>query len=206
MNQTKRNLAVLQERISPENVLAMSEMLAMIATKKLMAYMGKLAENAHVNLCRDVFCKGESGYVLTDSYDLVQSTALFLCEHYGAHLDDLYTTKKSGKRVTIKRECYLLMTRILCKKHSTGKRCKNLETTVVAVDFDEPHEAETDYEQADAIVSSLDLTENMTLALEHRMAGMSYPEIGRLLSRATSTVYEYFTKMRARYSTLYGVN
>lgn len=199
----KRNLAVLQERISPENVLAMSEMLAMIATKKLMAYMGKLAENAHVNLCRDVFCKGESGYVLTDSYDLVQSTALFLCEHYGAHLDDLYTTKKSGKRVTIKRECYLLMTRILCGKYSTGKRCQNLEMTVVAVEFQEPKDAE-DYSRTDEIVSSLNLTENMTLALEHRMAGMSYPEIGRLLSRATSTVYEYFTKMRTRYSTLYG--
>lgn len=205
MNQTKRNLAVLQERISPENVLAMSEMLAMIATKKLMAYMGKLAENAHINLCRDVFCKGESGYVLTDSYDLVQSAALFLCEHYGEKLDDVFLVKKSGKEVTIKRECYLLMTRILCGKYSTGKRCKNLETTVVAVEFQEPKDAE-DYSRTDEIVSSLNLTENMTLALEHRMAGMSYPEIGRLLSRATSTVYEYFTKMRARYSTLYGVN
>ncbi len=205
MNQTKRNLAVLQERISPENVLAMSEMLAMIATKKLMAYMGKFAENAHVNLCRDVFYKGESGYVLTDSYDLVQSTALFLCEHYGAHLDDLYITKKSGKTVTLKRECYLLMTRILCGKYSTRKRCKDLDTTVVAVDFQEPKDAE-DYSRTDELVNSLNLTENMTLALEHRMAGMSYPEIGRLLSRATSTVYEYFTKMRARYSTLYGVN
>ena len=202
----KRNLAVLQVRISPENVLAMSEMLAMIATKKLMAYMGKLAENAHVNLCRDVFLKGESGYVLTDSYDLVQSTALFLCEHYGAHLDDLYTTKKSSKTVTLKRECYLLMTRILCGKYSTMTRCQNLDTTVVAVEFNEPSEAEPDYSRSDAIVESLNLTENMTLALEHRMAGMSYPEIGRLLSRATSTVYEYFTKMRARYSTLYGVN
>ena len=198
----KQNLAVLQERISPENVLAMSEMLAMIATKKLMAYMGKLAENAHVNLCRDVFYKGESGYVLTDSYDLVQSTALFLCEHYGAHLDDLYITKKSGKTVTLKRECYLLMTRILCGKYSTRKRCKDLDTTVVAVDFQEPKDAE-DYSRTDQLVNSLNLTENMTLALEHRMAGMSYPEIGRLLSRATSTVYEYFTKMRARYSTLY---
>ena len=206
MNQTKRNLAVLQERISPENVLAMSEMLAMIATKKLMAYMGKLAENAHVDLCRDVFYKGESGYVLTDSYDLVQSAALFLCEHYGAHLDDLYTTKKSSKTVTLKRECYLLMTRILCGKYSTMTRCQNLDTTVVAVEFNEPSEAEPDYSRSDAIVESLNLTENMTLALEHRMAGMSYPEIGRLLSRATSTVYEYFTKMRARYSTLYGVN
>ena len=183
----------------------MSEMLAMIATKKLMAYMGKLAENAHVNLCRDVFYKGESGYVLTDSYDLVQSTALFLCEHYGAHLDDLYITKKSGKTVTLKRECYLLMTRILCGKYSTRKRCKDLDTTVVAVDFQEPKDAE-DYSRTDELVNSLNLTENMTLALEHRMAGMSYPEIGRLLSRATSTVYEYFTKMRARYSTLYGVN
>lgn len=201
----KQNLAVLQERISPENVLAMSEMLAMIATKKLMAYMGKLAENAHVNLCRDVFYKGESGYVLTDSYDLVQSTALFLCEHYGAHLDDLYITKKSGKTVTLKRECYLLMTRILCGKYSTRKRCKDLDTTVVAVDFQEPKDAE-DYSRTDELVNSLNLTENMTLALEHRMAGMSYPEIGRLLSRATSTVYEYFTKMRTRYSTLYGVN
>ena len=206
MNQAKRNLKVLEEAISPENVLAMSEMLAMIATKKLMAYMGKLAESAHVNLCRDVFLKGEQGYVLTDSYDLVQSAALFLCEHYGEKLDNVFLVKKSGKRVTIKRECYLLMTRILCKKYSTGKHCKDLETTVVAVDFQEPHETETDYSRTDEIVSSLNLTENMTLALEHRMAGMSYPEIGRLLSRATSTVYEYFTKMRTRYSTLYGVN
>ena len=200
----KRNLAVLQESISPENVLAMSEMLAMIATKKLMAYMGKLAENAHVNLCRDLFLRNERGYVLSDSYDLVQSAALFLCEHYGARLDDLYTTKKSGKTVTLKRECYLLMTRVLCGKYSTGKRCQNLETTVVAVEFDEPNDVEADYSRTDKIVNSLNLTENMTLALEHRMAGMSYPEIGRLLSRATSTVYEYFTKVRARYSTLYG--
>ena len=200
----KRNLAVLQESISPENVLAMSEMLAMIATKKLMAYMGKLAENAHVNLCRDLFLRNERGYVLSDSYDLVQSAALFLCEHYGARLDDLYTTKKSGKTVTLKRECYLLMTRVLCGKYSTGKRCQNLETTVVAVEFDEPNDVEADYSRTDKIVNSLNLTENRTLALEHRMAGMSYPEIGRLLSRATSTVYEYFTKMRARYSTLYG--
>ena len=203
MNQTIRNFAVLHEEISPETVLEMSELLAMIATKKLMCYMGKFAENAHLNLCRDIFLKDERGYALSDSYDLVQSVALFLCEHYGAHLDDLFCTKKNGKRITLKRECYLLMTRVLCGKYSTAKRCKTLETTVVAVDFEEPKDDEN-YTRTDEIVASLDLTENMTLALEHRMAGMSYPEIGRLLSRATSTVYEYFTKMRARYCTLYG--
>ena len=51
---------------------------------------------------------------------------------------------------------------------------------------------------------SLNLTENMNLALDYRMSGLSYPEIAKLLSRAVSTVYEYFEKMRARYSAIYG--
>ena len=41
------------------------------------------------------------------------------------------------------------------------------------------------------IVASLNLTENMSLALDYRMSGLSYPEIAKLLSRAVSTVYEY---------------
>lgn len=63
---------------------------------------------------------------------------------------------------------------------------------------------EQDYTRADEIVASLNLTENMSLALDYRMSGLSYPEIAKLLSRAVSTVYEYFEKMRARYSVLYG--
>ena len=63
---------------------------------------------------------------------------------------------------------------------------------------------EQDYSRADEIVASLNLTENMSLALDYRMSGLSYPEIAKLLSRAASTVYEYFEKMRARYSAIYG--
>lgn len=63
---------------------------------------------------------------------------------------------------------------------------------------------EEDYSIVDAVVASLNLTENMNLALDYRMSGMSYPDIGRMLSRATSTVYEYFIKMRQRYSAIYG--
>ena len=64
---------------------------------------------------------------------------------------------------------------------------------------------EEDYSIVDAVVASLNLTENMNLALDYRMSGMSYPDIGRMLSRATSTVYEYFIKMRQRYSAIYDV-
>ena len=65
-------------------------------------------------------------------------------------------------------------------------------------------EIQQDNEQCDKIVESLNLTENMKIALECRMAGLSYPEIGRILERAQATVYEYFIKMRLRYQAIYG--
>ena len=65
-------------------------------------------------------------------------------------------------------------------------------------------EVKQDYEQCDKIVDSLNLTDNMRIALECRMAGLSYPEIGRILERAQATVYEYFIKMRMRYQAIYG--
>lgn len=65
-------------------------------------------------------------------------------------------------------------------------------------------EIDSDYSQCDEIVENLNLTDNMKLALECRMAGLSYPEIGRVLERAQSTVFEYFIKMRQRYTAIYG--
>lgn len=65
-------------------------------------------------------------------------------------------------------------------------------------------EVQQDYEQCDKIVDSLNLTKNMRVALECRMSGLSYPEIGRILERAQATVYEYFIKMRQRCTAIYG--
>lgn len=56
----------------------------------------------------------------------------------------------------------------------------------------------------DSIVDSLNLTDNMRIALECRQNGLSYPEIAAILERAQSTVFEYFIKMRQRYMAIYG--
>ena len=64
-------------------------------------------------------------------------------------------------------------------------------------------EVEQDYTEYENVVKSLNLTENMRIALECRIKGLSYPEIGRILSRAQSTVFEYFIKMRQRYNAIY---
>ena len=201
-----RDFKVLAEKISPDNVAVMAELIAMRETRALIGYMGYHAEKAHNQLCRDIFGKHEPRYIFSDSYDLVQSVALFLCGHYGEYLDDTLYISKKGKPRTIKIECYLIVTRILARDHRDLCKCQCLEFTKEKPEPVYEHQAdeEQDYSRADEIAASLDLTENMSLALDYRMSGLSYPEIAKQLSRAVSTVYEYFEKMRARYSAIYG--
>ena len=76
-----RDFKVLTEQISPDNVAVMAELIAMKETKILISYLGHHAEKAHKQLCRDIFGKHQPEYTFSDSYDLVQSVALFLCDH-----------------------------------------------------------------------------------------------------------------------------
>lgn len=202
----KRDYKVLTEKISPENVAVMAELIAMRETRALIGFMGYHAEKAHKQLCRDIFGKNEPGYTISDNYELVQNVALFLCSHYGEYLDDVLYISKRGKQITIKMECYRIITRMLAGDYRSLYKYQSLEVTSEKTEpeYECQTEEEQDYSHVDEIVASLNLTENMSLALDYRMSGLSYPEIAKLLSRAVSTVYEYFEKMRARYSAIYG--
>ena len=92
-----RDFKVLTEQISPDNVAVMAELIAMRETKALIGYYVYYAEKAHKNLCRDIFGKHEPGYIFSDSYDFVQSVALFLCAKawrysYAATSESIWTT------------------------------------------------------------------------------------------------------------------
>ena len=125
----KMDYKVLTEKISPDNVAEMAELIAMRETRALIGYMGYHAEKAHKQLCRDIFGKNEPGYIFSDSYDLVQSVALFVCGHYGEYLDDTLYISKKGKPRTIKIECYLIITRMLARDHRALCKCQCLEFT-----------------------------------------------------------------------------
>ena len=206
----KRDFKVLTEKISPENIAVMAELIAMRETKTLIGFMGYHAEKAHKKLCKDIFCKDMPGYTLSDSYDLVQSVALFLCGHCGEYMDDFLYISEKGKRRTIKFECYLIITRMLSKRYRLMQKYQSLEEIKEKGEISCMEETETEYQQEredtlmEQMTAALNLTENMSFALDCRMSGMSYPEIARRLSRAVSTVYEYFEKMRARYTAIYG--
>ena len=201
----KNGFSVLKEEISQNNVLAMAELIAMAETRFLIGYMGSPMQKMHADLYVDILRKNNLGYVFSDSYDLVQEGALYLCEHYGKHLSDVVGYSKKGKSITIEIACLRKMTKLINQKTSSYYRIVSLEALTPA---SEPYtemqeEMIQDYTNYDAIVESLNLTDNMRIALECRIKGLSYPEIGRVLSRAQSTVFEYFIKMRQRYSAIY---
>ena len=200
------NYEVMKEEISPDNVFAMAEIIAFAETRYLIGYMGTQMQKTYVDLYKDILNKNDVTRVLSDGYDLVQECALWLCEHYGKHLSDIIGYTKKGKKITVQMACIRRMNKLINRK--TRDRYRNISLEALSrksepiVEIKE--EIQQDYEQCDKIVDSLNLTENMKIALECRMAGLSYPEIGRILERAQATVYEYFIKMRARYTAIYG--
>ena len=206
MEKEKNDFSILKEEISQNNVLAMAELIAMSETRFLIGYMGKTMQKMHADLYVDILHKNDLGYVFSDSYDLVQEGALYLCEHYGKHLSDVVGYSKKGKPITIEIACIRKMTKLINRKTSSYYHNVSLEALTPASEPYTETQEETvqDYTTYDAIVESLNLTENMRIALECRIKGLSFPEIGRVLSRAQSTVFEHFIKMRQRYTAIYG--
>ena len=197
---------VFKETISQDNVLAMAEQLAMYETRFLIGYMGSRMQKIYADLCVDIKRKNDINHTYSDSYDLVQEGVLFLCNHYGRRLNDVLTYDKKGKAITVKISCVRAMSKLITRKTSDYFRSVSLDalTPVNEPSCEIEENIVKDYTVYDSIVDSLNLTDNMRIALECRQNGLSYPEIAAVLERAQSTVFEYFIKMRQRYVAIYG--
>ena len=200
------NYDVFKETISENNVLAMAEQLAMYETRFLIGYRGAKMQKIYADLCVDIKRKTDINHTYNDSYDLVQECALFLCNHYGRRLNDILAYDKKGKAITVKIACIRAMFKRITRKTSDYFRSVSLDALTPG---SEPYceieeDIVKDYTVYDSIVDSLNLTDNMRIALECRQNGLSYPEIAAILERAQSTVFEYFIKMRQRHVTIYG--
>lgn len=98
------------------------------------------------------------------------------------------------------------MSKLITRKTSDNYRSVSLDalTPVSEPSCELEEDVVKDYTAYDSIVDSLNLTDNMRIALECRQNGLSYHEIATILERAQSTVFEYFIKMRQRYIAIYG--
>lgn len=199
-----KNYDVFKEAISENNVLAMAEQLAMFETRFLIGYMGSRMQKMYADLCVDIKHKTDINHTFSDGYDLVQECALFLCNHYGKRLNDVLTHDKKDKAITVKIACIRAMSKLITRKTSDYFRSVSLDalTAVNEPSCEIEEDVVKDYTVYDSIVDSLNLTDNMRIALECRQNGLSYPEIAAILERAQSTVFEYFIKIRQRYTAI----
>ena len=166
MEKEKNSFSIFKEEISQNNVLAMAELIAVSETRFIIGYMGNSMQKLHTDLYTDILRKNDLGYIFSDSYDLLQEGALYLCEHYGKHLCDVVGYSKKGKPITIEIACCRKMMKLMSRKTRDNYRNVSLEALTPA---SEPHiemqeETVQDYTTYDAIVESLNLTENMPIA------------------------------------------
>lgn len=201
MTKSVKGFEVLTEVISPENVQDMAELIALKETKALTAYSGCFILKIHRKLICDIAHRGDLGHVLSDSYELVQAVALFLCEHFGKHLDDIYKITRKGKKVTLKIQCYRIISRIICAKYRrlySDLSAENLYPNLEPRAEIELNDSK-DYTAADEMVAKMMLTETHKEILNYRMSGASLREIGRHLGKCTGTIFDLLSTIRRRY-------
>lgn len=201
----KRDFSILKETISPENVLVVSELITIQEIKFLIGYIGAPMITMHNNLLKDFYYKSEPNYQISDSYDLVQECALFLCKHFGKKLSDVHHIDKKGRKITIEMQAIRCMNKLINRQSRNARTEISLEvlieknTPIVEI----PVENNNDYSKVDKIIKSLNLNKTQALALECRMNGMSYPEIASVIGRAISTSYDMLKFIQKRYLTIY---
>lgn len=181
---------ILYQEISQNNIQRISELIALIETKKLINFFGYPMLVLHKRLCNDVDFKTDVHHIFSDGYDIVQTVALILCEHYGEHLNDLCYIDRHGKRITVRTLCKRSVYNAANHKMKHGKEASLEALPIYKQPRTEDCNDEKDFAAADKIVENLELNETMTTALECRMSGMSYPEIGRIIGRSQSTVLQ----------------
>lgn len=200
----ERSFDILTEVISRENVLDMAELIVCKETKYLIRYSGRYIAAAHNEVCNDIFHKHEAGYILSDNYDMVQTVALFLCEHFGEHLDDTYEITKKGKIITIKYCCYKLIDRMICGRYRISARHIDLEKAC-HLEAQEVYKAdENEHKAVDTLMDKMQLTDYHREILNYRMAGLSMSEIGALLHKSVGAIGSVIYTVQKRYNKCFG--
>ena len=195
----KSSFKVFKEVISSDNVLEIAELIVCKETKNLIRFSGSFAAQIHAQICKDIYCKNEPGYILSDNYDIVQTVALFLCEHFGEHLEDTYTTDRKGKVLSLQYYCYKLITRMICGRYRDFMKSASMVDTLNNQEQIAYEPSEEEYSVADQMMDKMKLTPYHREILNYRMAGMTLRKIAKLVNRSAGTVQSVIYTIQGRY-------
>ena len=100
---------------------------------------------------------------------------------------------------SIKMMCYKIVTKALGEKYRRYKSDIPIDGMNLKVEMEEPVDNEELYKKVDEIISRLKLSETHLTVLSYRMSGASFPKIGKIINRSSSTAYDYLQTVRRRY-------
>ena len=186
--------------ITAENVQRMGEVVALCCIKTVIVRGGKDLHNLYKGLLRDINRSNDDMSYYCDGYDIAQEAMLFLCQHMGKRLDDVYYTK-TGRRITIKQACFSVADRYLAKNFvnpmlnitSLNEQIKTEPETIL------DDEQKNDYTAFDGLVAKMKLTavEHETLSI--LMAGFTMLQIGKILNVNRTTIWRRQNSIRKKY-------
>ena len=186
--------------ISAENVQRMGEVIALCAIKTVIVRGGKDLHNLYKGLLHDVNRSENDMSRYSDGYDIAQEAMLFLCQHMGKRLDDIYVTK-TGRKITIKQACFSVADRYLAKNfvgpmlNTTGLN----EQIATEPDSILDDEQKNDYTASDGLISKMNLTNVEYETLSILMAGFTMLQIGKILNVNRTTIWRRQNSIRKKY-------
>ena len=186
--------------ISAENVQRMGEVIALCAIKTVIVRGGKDLHNLYKGLLHDVNRSENDMSRYSDGYDIAQEAMLFLCQHMGKRLDDVYYTK-TGRKTTIKQACFSVADRYLAKNFvspmlNTTSLNEQIMTEPEAILDDEQ---KNDYAVFDSLISKMHLTAVEYETLSILMAGFTMLQIGKILNVNRTTIWRRQNSIRKKY-------
>ena len=199
MKNNRKGYEVFEEIISPDNVMRMGELLALQSLKFMCGH--KHLHRMYANLARDIDYKDIPGYVLTDSYDLAQSAALFLLDYMGKSIYDTCIDKKSNKVFTIKRLGYKHLCHLLYEEWKLKRYTGSIEDLNKS---EEPYtefeqEYKGDYTKYDKIMRKLNLNKGEKETLNCYMQGIGFVQQAKMFSLNPSTIWRRRKSIQNKY-------
>ena len=200
MKEFQKGILDNERVISTENVQRMGEVIALCCIKTVIARSGKDLHKLYADLLHDMNREKGDFSTFSNAYDLAQEAMLFLCQHMGKRLDDVYVTK-TGKKNTIKQACFRYTDRYLDKQYT-----RHMANTVIldekiatTLEIMPDNEQKNDYTAFDGLISKMHLTavENETLSI--LMAGFTMLQIGKILNVNRTTIWRRQNSIRKKY-------
>lgn len=200
MKEFQKGILDNERVISAKNVQRMGEVIALCCIKTVIARSGKDLHKLYADLLHDMNRSKDDYSPFSNAYDIAQEAMLFLCQHMGKRLDDVYVTK-TGRKITIKQACFRYTDRYLDKQYT-----RHIINTV-SLDERITAESETilddeqrnDYTAFDRLISKMKLTAVESETLSILMAGFTMIQIGKILNVNRSTIWRRQNSIRKKY-------